>query len=452
MLHNALYNIYGYSVILCDIWAKYQILTYFWGGDIYLKLGMYKIMCLFVSLVVALSSVSINVFSEESNQSGIMSSVYGYKLNDYLYDYGVVSANNTDGFVMLSDTELTDENGGVIYADLIDFNNNGIPLLVIYLMDKNSECIEVHILSYDKETTKAELIGIISKSYSEIADGISGEFNIGYKDNKKYISYKTYKNQVLLKSEYYTVIGNDAFMYIKQPSGVEDIGILDFNNSHIHSSMDISSFNKTLGLFFKKLKDNTADSVTLEDISLRLSPDDEALLEDALAKAVNYCDFDISRFKSMAEYRSAMDFTTNSDRFYLISNMYSLGDEIYYVRFSTDRSFYNYALFRRSDSAPDGYQLLKVRTDCIPLSDIELNKIYETYKRSTLLLKQSRTELELSKADNESKPLINLPKIDIEKKIPSRLKTPIAVFGGGCALIALIAVWFILIKMKKDDK
>lgn len=452
MLHSRLYNIYVYSVILCDIWAKYHVLTYFRGGDIYLKIGMYKIMCLLTSVVVALTSVSLNVFGEESNRSGIMSSVYGYKLNDYLFDYGVVSSANTDGFVMLSDTELTDENGGVIYADLIDFNNNGMPLLVIYLMDKNSECIEVHILGYDDESSKAELIGIISKSYSGIADGISGEFNIGYKDNKKFISYKTYKDQVLLKSEYYTVIGNDAFMYIKQPAGVEDIGILDFNNSYIHSSMDISSYNKTLGLFFKKLKDDTADSVTLEDISLRLSPDDEALLEDALAKAVNYCDFDISRFKSMAEYRSAMDFVTNSDKFYLISNMYALGDEIYYVRFSTDRSFYNYALFRRSDSAPDGYQLLKVRTDCIPLSDIELTKIYETYKRSTLLLKQSRSDLELSKAEDESKTLLNLPKMDIDKKIPSRLRTPIALFGGGCALIALIAVWIILVKMKKDEK
>lgn len=411
-----------------------------------MKLGMYKVLCLLTSVVVALSSVSFGVFAHDNNENGIMSSVYGYKLNDYLYDYGVVSSDNAGGFIAFDNADLTDRNGGVIYADLIDFNNNGVPILVIYLMDKNSQCFEVHIFGFDREKAQAELIGIISKSYSEIADGISGEFNIGYNDNKKYISYKTYKDQVLQKSEYYTVIGNDAFMYIKPPAGVEDIGILDFNNSYVHSSMDISSFNKTLGQFFKKLKDDTADSVTQEDISLRLSPDDEALVEDALAKAVNYCDFDISRFKSMAEYKSAMDYTTNSDRFYLISNMYSLGDEIYYVRFSTDRSFYNYALFRRSDSAPDGYQLLKVRTDCIPLSDIELEKIYETYKRSTLLMKPSRHKIDLLKGER-----LNSNEFNGETKVPSSLRKPIAYIGGGFALIALIAVWIILIKMNKDN-
>lgn len=411
-----------------------------------MKLGMYKVLCLLIAIMVALSSVSFGAFADD-NKNGIMSSVYGYKLNDYLYDYGVVSSDNSGGFIGYDNTDLTDKNGGVIYADLIDFNNNGVPVLVIYLMDKNSQCFEVHIFNFDSEKAQAELIGIISKSYSEIGDGISGEFNIGYKDNKKYISYKTYKEQVLQKSEYYTVIGNDAFMYIKQPAGVEDTGILDFNNLYLHSSMDISSYNKTLGQFFKKLKDDTADSVTQEDISLRLSPDDEALVEDALAKAVNYCDFDISRFKSMAEYKSAMDYTTNSDKFYLISNMYSLGDEIYYVRFSTDRSFYNYALFRRSDNAPDGYQLLKVRTDCIPLSDIELEKIYETYKRSTLLMKPSRGKLDLLKGEK----VFSISENDTQNKVPSSLRKPIAYIGGGFALIALIAVWVILIKMNKEN-
>ena len=215
--------------------------------------------------------------------------------------------------------------------------------------------------------------------------------------------------------------------------------------------MDLSFYNKTLGEFFKKLKDTTADSVTLEDICERLDSDEEARLEDALAKAVNYCDFDISRFKYMAEYRSAMDYTNNSDRFYLISNMYSLGEEIYYVRFSTDRSYYNYALFRRSDSAPDGYQLLKVRTDCIPLSDVELTKIYDEYRRNTLLMKKSRNKLELAKAQKEPETKINIPKVEIEKKVSSDLRVPLALVGGGVALGVLVIVWIILLKIKKDE-
>ncbi len=418
-----------------------------------MKQRIYKLMCFLTSVFIAVSSLSVNVLAKEKKESsnGIMTSVYGYKLNDYLTDYGVVSTNAPDGFLSIADGVGTSEDGGIVYADLVDFNNNGKPFLVIYLMDKNSECFEVHIFGYNKETNEADLIGIISKPYSQLDANSNGEFNIAHNNNKHYISYKVYNNHVLSHSEYYTVIDNDAFMYIKEPVGVADVGIMDFNNEYFHSGMDLSFYNKTLGEFFKKLKDTTADSVTLEDICERLDSDEEARLEDALAKAVNYCDFDISRFKYMAEYRSAMDYTNNSDRFYLISNMYSLGEEIYYVRFSTDRSYYNYALFRRSDSAPDGYQLLKVRTDCIPLSDVELAKIYDEYKRNTLLMKKSRNKLELAKAQKESETKINIPKVEIEKKVSSDLRVPLALVGGGVALGVLVIVWIILLKIKKDE-
>ena len=419
-----------------------------------MKNRIYKAICLLTCAIITLSSVCIPTMAKEeasANSAGIMTSVYGYKLNDYIIDYGVVSSPSIDGFFDINDTKSTSDVGGIIYADLVDFNKNNCPFLVIYLLDKNSANFEVHILGYDNEKTSAELIGVISKPYNEIPLNCSGEFNIGHDDKKCYISYKEYQDHMLVNSQYYTVIDNDAIMYIKSPTGVNDVGIVDFNQAYSHSSMDISYYNKTLGLFFKKLKDTTADSVTHEDISERLSNDDEALLEDALAKAVNYCDFDISRFKSMAEYRQAMDHTTNSDRFYLISNMYSLGEEIYYVRFSTDRSFYNYALFRKSDSAPDGYQLLKVRTDCIPLSDIELAKIYDEYRRSTLLLKKSRHSLELERAPKNNSNKASIPKIDVEKKIDSGLRTPLALIGGGISLAILVAVWIILIRINKDE-
>lgn len=38
----------------------------------------------------------------------------------------------------------------------------------------------------------------------------------------------------------------------------------------------------------------------------------------------------------MDEYQNALNVEPNGDRFYLISEAYNLGDEIYYVRFSTD--------------------------------------------------------------------------------------------------------------------
>ena len=47
--------------------------------------------------------------------------------------------------------------------------------------------------------------------------------------------------------------------------------------------------------------------------------------------------------------------------------------------------------------ADNGYQILKVRTDCIPLSDRELKQIKADYDRNTLLYKKSKGTLKLSK-------------------------------------------------------
>lgn len=416
-----------------------------------MRLRLHKAVCLITVFVI---SIAFCVIPVSAQNNGIMASVYGYALNDYISNYGVVStAVNNECFAM-GDEAYMSPNGGIVYADFIKFNENDIPFMVIFLADKNKMCCEVHILRYDDEAKETELIGVISKPYDTIEENFCGEFNIGHFDGKSYISYKTYENHSLINSEYYTVIGNNAFMYVKSPEGISDIGIMDFNSRYFHSGMDLSNYNNTLGAFFKKLKDDTADSVTHEDISERLTLEEEEKLEDALSKAVNYCDFDISRFKSMAEYRVAMDNITNSDRFYLITNMYSLGEEIYYVRFSTDRSFYNYTLLRRSDSVENGYQLLKVRTDCIPLSDFELENIYNTYKRNTLLMKKTKIPLKLEKETKLDKPLFNfnLPKINIEKKLSESSKIPAALIGGGICLAILIAVWIILIKIYDDKK
>lgn len=424
-----------------------------------MKCRLHRIVCLLTVFVVLFGinispSFAAKKESESQNMTGIMSSAYGYALNDLISNYGVVSTAEKGEVFAAGDEAYMYPGGGVVYADLIDFNQDNNPCLVVYLVDKIARKCEVHIMRFDKETKEVQEIGVISKPYDIIAPGESGEMSIGYDEGKSYISYKHYKNQVLQYSEYYTVIGNDAFMFVKTPTGISDTGIMDFNSEYFHSNMDISYYNKTLGDFFKKLKDTTADSVTLEDISQNLEKDDESLVEDALSKAVGYCDFDIARFKSMAEYKQAISIATNSDKFYLITNMYSLGEEIYYVRFSTDRSFYNYTLLRKSDSAENGYQILKVRTDCIPLSDYELQNIFETYKRSTLLMKKSSDSLKLSKKTSEGDEegfKLDIPKIQVEKFIPKQFKFPIVLVGGGLALAVLLAVWIIIMRINKDD-
>ena len=417
-----------------------------------------QIVCLFTVFIVLLglniSPVYAKKEKEDTSPIGIMSSAYGYALNDLISIYGVTATAEVDEVFPVEDIAYMSENGGIVYADLIDFNQNGIPLMVVFLINTNASSCEVHIMNYDVATNKVEEIGVISKPYNTLTETMCGEFNIGYDNGKSYISYILYENQVPVHDEYYTVIDNNAFMFVKSPQGISNTGIIDFNSSYFHSSMDISYYNKTLGNFFKKLKDTAADSVTLEDISPRLDKNEEVLVEDTLSKAVCYQDFDISRFKSMTEYKQAMYNITNSDRFYLITNMYSLGEEIYYVRFSTDRSFYNYTLLRKSDNAENGYQILKVRTDCIPLSDYELNQIYETYKRSTLLMKKSSNKIKLEKNSDthtEKDPKIDLPKINVDKTIPKDVKFPLTLIGGGLALAVLLVVFVIIIRMNKED-
>ena len=122
-----------------------------------------------------------------------------------------------------------------------------------------------------------------------------------------------------------------------------------------------------------------------------------------------------------------------------------MGDEIYYIRFSTDRSYYNYALLRRSDDAENGYQILKVRTDCIPLSDRELKQIKTDYDRNTLLYKKAKGSLKLSKycADDNAEPS-KKPLIQIDKSFDKQTRLPIVCIGGGIAVALLTILWVYL--------
>lgn len=131
--------------------------------------------------------------------------------------------------------------------------------------------------------------------------------------------------------------------------------------------------------------------------------------------------------------------------------MYDIGDEIYYVRFATDKSFYNYAVVRRTDETDTGYQLLLVRTDSIPLSDTELKSLKEVYSRNKLVLKKAKGSIEL-----ESDPVISLSKIEVDKPlsfpklIPSSLRMPAALISGGICLALLVILWIYLASDDED--
>lgn len=382
---------------------------------------------------------NMSVFADDT--AGITAASYGYALNDTIAEYGVIKTQNPDD-ALIDETGAEINPGGTVYADLISFEENSKPYLVIFTANSDTSCAEVHIWKYDSEQGKAVEIAEITKPYNTIQRNRMGEFNIGYNDEKRYISYKEYENNVLISEEYYTVMDSDAVMFVNTPKNVYDVGVMNFNCAYFHPGIDVSNYNKTLDNFFMKLKNDAADSVTYEDISERLKTEYETQIEKVLAKAVGYSDFDIMRFKSMEEYRTALDMPNCSDRFYLITNMYNLGDEIYYVRFSTDRSFYNYTLLRRTDSTEDGYQILKVRADCIPLSDKELENIKADYSRSTLLFKKSRSKMPLKTITAEFD--INLPKLDIEKMFDSKIRVPAALIGGGVCLALMTFLWFVI--------
>ena len=374
---------------------------------------------------------------------GRMSAAYAYALNDILLEYGAMKTE-APGEALI-DTEGGEISpGGTVYADMVNFDANNDPYMVVFTANSVERTAEAHIWSYDEQMKKAVKIAKLDKSYADIGRNQMGEFNLGYNGDKRYISYKTYENNVLVSEEYYTVMSGETFMYVNTPKNVCDSGIMDFNCAYFHPNVDISYYNKTLNTFFTDLKNAAADSVTIEDIAERLSTEDEAEVENILSKAVCYSDFDILRCKSMQEYRAALDSQNCHDRFYLITNMYDLGDEIYYVRFSTDRSFYNYTLLRRSGSADGGYQILKVITDCIPLSDSELKMIKEEYSRCPLLFKKAHGSLKLKSGISAENLGIKLPKLNVEKKLDSKVRIPAALIGGGISLALITALWFVL--------
>lgn len=427
-----------------------------------MKSRLLSVICLFCAVSLMLSCFTATAAPVSPDEPvGKMSAVYGYVLNDYLLKYGSYSTN-APGEVMYGENgELVTPNG-VVYSEVVNFDANENPYLVIFLVESGYCTASCHIWHFNEENEQAEKIAELTKTYWEIPDEAAGEFNVGWNGEKRYISYKQYINGSAVVTDYYTVVENDAFIYVNDPQNVTEVGIMDFNRGYFHAGIDVSNHNRVLNNFFDSLKNAAADGVSYENLSERLSDEDEARVNSALDEAVKYDDFDIKNYGSFVRYEAALNtLKTSGDKFYLISNMYSLGDELYYVRFSTDRSYYNYALLRRSPDTETGYQILKVRKDCIPLSDIELKQLKESYKRNTLLLKKTKTPLKLEKENkyftdvpsepqNSEQPSENdKPEIVIKKRLCPTMRFPLACIGGGISIALLTALWLYL---ASDDK
>lgn len=403
-----------------------------------LKNRILRLLCVLCAISIVMSQIAVPAGAEYD--SGKMASVYGYVLDDYIRTYGVISNEYPDG---------SPDSGygttGVVYGDIVQLDNEMPPYLVIYLTEAKYHTASCHIWAYNEEAKKAERVAILEKDYNKIIE-TNGEFRLGWTDDKRYIIYKEYYRGQLCAAEYYTMAGTDAFRYVNNPPYVNEVGIMDFNRYYFHSGVDVSYYNKPLSVFYDSLKNSAADSIQLENFADRLGNEDEDALEKTASKVIGFKSFDIADYSSTYEYEQAVQSPETEDRFYLITHVYNLGDEIYYLRFSTNRSYYNYALLRKTDMIEDGYQILKVMTDCIPLSASELESIKNSYTKNNLLYKKSKTSLKAQK--NTAPKATREPKIKVNKVIDRRLRLPAACIGGAIVLALLTLLW---IKLYNDD-
>lgn len=404
-----------------------------------------RLLCLLCSLI--LITINITVFAIKSvdeappdapNES--ISAVYGCVLNDYINLYGVVSDEHPSGFI----NNGPNAPNGLVYADIVNFDNNENPYLVMFLADSAKKCASCHIWTYNETIKQPERVAEIKKPYGALT-GSRGAFTLGWNNEKRYIVYKEFDARNTLLKQYFTVIDGEAFCYVEEPDAVSEAAVMNFTSRDFISDVDISDYNKALTLFFDKLKNAAADSVTYKDVTDELSMEDLEALESAAAYAAELGNFSILDYSTMEEYETALASQRRGDRFYLISNVYGLGNEIYYVRFSTEQSFYNYALFRHTDRS-EKYQTLKVRLDCIPLSDRELNQAEEDYSKSTLLYKKAKSSVPgqdyaaPTKKPEES--LISLPKVfSIPKVIDKDMRKPAVYVSAALTVLLVTGLW-----------
>ena len=174
-----------------------------------LKNRIFRFLSVFCSIVIALSCLTYSGASADE-PVGKMSSVYAYVLNDYLYTYcamyteeaGDTLRDNGDGEFALS---------GVIHSEIINFDANENPYLVIFLADAGYNTASCHVWKYNEQEEKAERIAILDVNYTMLADGQVGGFALGFSNDKRYIIYRVYQDNVLTNSDYYTAIDGDAF-------------------------------------------------------------------------------------------------------------------------------------------------------------------------------------------------------------------------------------------------
>lgn len=398
---------------------------------------MLCIICIF-SVIISGIVLPAEAESITGDIVGKMASVYGYSLNDLMSSNGVISTEHPGDSLIINGSEYPD---GVIYADIVNFDNNENPYLVILNADSADETVNIHIYGYDEDKQESVAVATLSKKYNT-DPGVVGQFCLGRTDESRYIIYKEYTYDKETNAQYYTVVNGTAFIYVNNPSYAETFPLVSFNSTALRPEIDVSWYNAQLDEFFSDLKDSSADSVTYTDISEFLTEREAGRIDSILYTAAGFIRFDLSSFSDREEYEEALQKPDTDNKYYLLTHLYDLGDELYYARFSSNHSFYNLAVLRRSDEAPCGYQLLLAKTDSIPLSDIEIKKLKDIYTHNKLVMKKAPGAIDLV-----SEPVLQFNKLDFKKPISlpkifdDNIRKSAAYTGGGIGLILVLILW-----------
>lgn len=406
-----------------------------------MRAGFKHFSCLLCSII--LITINVSVFAQKTvddapadapNEN--MAAAYGTVLNDFINEYGVISDEHPNGFMDSDDCP-----NGLVYADIVNFENDEDPYLVLFLADSAAKSAECSIWGYDSDKNRPMRCAGITKSLMDFKDS-RGHFSLGWNNEKRYIVFTELKENGSEK-DYFTVINGETFEYVAQPEGVSEAAVINFNSKGVYPDVDVSYYNKPLSDFFDRLKNIAADSVTYEDIADSFEGEELTALESAAALASVKGNFDILKYGTIDEYEKALDEQNAGEGFGFISNVYSLGEEMYYVRFSANSSFYNYTLLRRTERN-EKYQILKTRMDCIPLSDRELNNLRNEYKRSALLYKKAKSEGVASptRAPQHESFAVRFPKLISPPKLIDRsIRKPAVYIGAALTVFLITGLW-----------
>lgn len=381
-----------------------------------------RIFSLICALLIMLSVVPAN--AAEDNRSN----VYCYILNDYLLSYGVISTEERGG--MISD-DVPVFPSGVVYADLVDFDQNGDPYLAIYCVDAYADSAECHIWKYHGGTF-AEKVGVIQHKF-QLGRYDTGVFSQGIAGNGvNVISYREFNSDTPEVNEFYTVKDSNILAYLKEPDGLTETGVMDYNRYKLHPGIDVSNWNAQLGVFFNSMKKKSMDSISYENIADRLSKSDKSALTAAAMQLLPLRSYTLGdKVENVSEPEPVTE----------ILGVYDLGDEYYYTLYSTATAKYNDALMRRDKKGE--YQVLKLKSDCIPMSDGEIGRIKTEMAADPAVNPGAENRLELSEQQYTQEPE------EVGKERESAAVNPLAIATVVCGVAGLGMMAWIWIYLKR---